>query len=231
MTPEDELTGGIIRTLRQGLINNLGNSLLNDDENGMPPDWAIHLFRLSGVEKAISVLPQFIEAIEGCEGNITDIRASGQRAGTISALFLVLRHYLKEFPRLQEQLSKETSRGEAEISFITNSILAECSGQFTNAIDNGETQYLLEFTKAFSMHLDNCIGELEFKTTTATPIYIALSLHWPTIEKIKNLPSLHSWLCKQIGSQLVGDEERIKKLLQRAGVKLFKPGRPKNRDT
>ena len=64
---------------------------------------------------------------------------------------------------------------------------------------------------------------------TPLPIYFIMILCWPVVRKLPSTFALHKWLCVVLGTRQVGEYERVKKICQRFGIHLRRPGRPRKK--
>jgi vacuolar-type H+-ATPase catalytic subunit A/Vma1 len=67
------------------------------------------------------------------------------------------------------------------------------------------------------------------KSTGVSNIYLLMVLNWKFVRKFTSAAKCYLWLSKILGSQVVGNEERIQKMCARFGVKFSRHKRNKRK--
>jgi hypothetical protein len=81
----------------------------------------------------------------------------------------------------------------------------------------------VEFFDAFARGMKTRPSET---TRTNTTLLFLLAVLWKQAEACSSIREVHTWLCKLLPPQMVGDLKRIEKLCQRIGFRVRGKGRP-----
>lgn len=82
-------------------------------------------------------------------------------------------------------------------------------------------------------YCDGLASEVHWEQTdlvlTPLPIYFLMVFNWPVVKKLPSTYALYKLLCAVLGAPHVRNYDRVKKICQRYGVRLRRPGRPRKK--
>lgn len=89
-----------------------------------------------------------------------------------------------------------------------------------------KAEFFAGYNEALSAPVYEEQGQLVHEKLT-TKIYILMCLFWRMVRKFPSTAVLHQWLTRMLGSNIVGDLGRIRKICFRLKLKLAPKGRPR----